>query len=895
MGWAFDSVENAPGAFRIIMRKPDGHPVDITTVRGAPTIIESLTKADPFGDATAVLRFPQVSGFDDFDAQDVGGWLDDFSDVDIYFQYAYPVRDLSYADCIDPRTNQQTLCISSDYGALLQHWMPPVGDPGWVAPMDMSVTATNPPNRKAGYPTSWSDNTAYWLWPGPHGPAETDHPYTRGLFRTTFNLASSTQITLDITADNIFAAWLDDDQIIGIEDTQNWKTFHTVTVTLPAGDHELTACVINSPGEDFVDGETQPISNPGGYLFSLRKTSDDSIIVNSSTFSTLAQRIPPQRVVVWEGYIASLETSVDGQNSDLTVQCQGSLFQADRYLQKPAYPPRPIPHERLIADVFSHVSRPSLRTKSLEVRFPVGWTKVVPAYKVANAYTLDARPGTKYSGYSSRNTGSWDHALTNFCADLLAVMFVDEKSGVTVGNQWTVLSEPGRKPVLKVRDRFRTPDFELWYGQTGITGRFTKDNTQMVNIIYGEGTAVDGSTWRNARISNDGTRTEYAPLASSPDVFPLTDNPALNKKRFVSESLIKYGSGFGQDQATSSAKQTLTRDQIPGWTGEITLTFDPGMSKWAIRAGMTCLLKGFAGTGETGMRFHIAQVQGAPEQNTVTLTLDTRYRDLLTLEEARARTMDPLTPSKLLQINKRNLMIEDTMAPWDYTAGSGFIPQKSTKFHSTRPHNTVFPWEYWTKLHPPRQYPQWYVRCNADKARRIDRWSGQIPIYMGQKGSIRRVEVAAFDVNGKLLPIQFHMSLYYNQGDSSPMDMPRDGQGPSPFITNAFQTTDANGALLPAGNFLAASPDLIIGWGNKDQPAGYFPSRKSDGASPTGLLVDEASWNWDCLNNGLFANQQQLPGKTYPKSYFNIFAEFYAEYTEPVYFMGRLYRMEPGT
>lgn len=893
--WGFTSAESLPGVFQVILNKPGGRSKDVTFFRGAPTGIDSYSNGDPFGDAACVLKFPGISGFDDLDSQDVGSWLADFSDVNIYFKYGYPVRDLSFADTIDPITQQQTMCTSIALAALCNMVVPAATDSSWGVPLTLAQNQANPPNLKAGYPTSWPDSTAYWLWPGPYGPAQSDHPFARGLFTTTFTLPSSTAVTLYLTGDDKMQAWMDNNIIYSTTDSpQYWHGFCTVSMTLAAGTHELTAIVVNRNELDFVDGEGPHVINPGGYLFSLKKDSDNSIIVNSNASSTKAIRVPPQRIIVWEGFVASMEVSLE-QSSELTVQCQGALYQADRYLQKPAYPPRPIPHEKLMQEVFSHTKRPHLRTQQLTIRFPSNWTQVVPPYTYTNAYTLDARPGTKYTGYSSRNTGSWDHALTNFCADLLSVMFVDEKSGSTPGNQWTIVQEPRRKPVLKVRDRFRTPDFSIWYGQVGVTGSFTRDNTQITNVVYGEGTSVDGSVWRNAYISNDGTRTEYAPLAWVPNVYPFQNNAAFDKTKFTSETLYKYGSGFGQDQATSSAKKSLTRDQSPGWTGEIVLAVDPGISKWAIRAGMTLSLKGFAGTGEDGVRFHIAQVQASPEQGTVTLTLDTRYRDLLNLEEARARTRDPLTPSKMLQINKRTVMIEDTMAPWDYTAGSGFIPQASTKFHAIRNNREVFPWKTTLKAHPPRRYASWYIKCNADRARRVDRWSGVKPIYMGQKGTIRRTEIVACDIDGNILPVEFHVSFYRNPGTCSPLAMPRDGQGPSPFIENAFQTTDANGVQLPVGSFLAPSPDLLIGWGNLEQPAGYFPSRKTDGASPTGLLVDEASWTWDCNGNGFFTNQYPGVGHTIPKSAFQIYAEFYVEHTEPVYFMGRLYRQEPGT
>lgn len=52
------------GHFRIFAQPPGGKRVDITMFRGAPTQINSISTTDPFGDATAQLSFPQISGFD---------------------------------------------------------------------------------------------------------------------------------------------------------------------------------------------------------------------------------------------------------------------------------------------------------------------------------------------------------------------------------------------------------------------------------------------------------------------------------------------------------------------------------------------------------------------------------------------------------------------------------------------------------------------------------------------------------------------------------------------------------------------------------------------------------------------------------------------------------------
>jgi len=711
--WTFQRVTGSPGRYQIVFSKPNGRSVDVTYFRGVPTQLQSYSSGDPFGDAAAVISFPQIGGYDDLDGEEVGSWLADFSQVDIYWiEYE---QSLTAGTEIDPLTNQRTL-------------------------------------RPSGVKTK-----------------------------------------------------------------------------------------------------------------------------------------------IWEGYVASMELSLTETDAGLSVQCQGALYQLDRYLEKPAYPPRPVPHEKLLAGVFSQTRRPHLRVKPLIIEWPEGWAKTVPAYTTVNVYTPDAAVGDKYTGYSTRSTGTWDRALTGFAQDLLAVMYTEDDTGVTAGDQWTIRKDPERQPVLHVRRRFRTPDLSFWFGQAGVTGSFSRDTTQVANIIYGEGTGTDGSGWRNAVISSDGSRTDYLPLAYSRAVYPEHDNKAFDRGEFVAEGFYKYGSGFGLDQAVASATKSLARDQRPGWAGDITLKVDPPeMSRWAIKAGMTLNLQGFAGSGEQGVHFHVAQVEANPLEGTVKLTLDTRYRDLLNLEEARVRARDPLTPSKMLQINRRSVMIEDLQAPWDYTAGSGFIPRASTQFHANRPNNTVFPWASWLQSHPPYQYGQYYVRVNADRPDRASRWTigKDVPILMSQKGTIRRTEIVAVDIEGNIVPVPFHFSLYYVP--ETTYGMPRDANGPSPFLPNAFESVTAEGGQFPVGNYFAPPPTMVIGWGNADQPAGYSPGRKSDGGPPTGIMVDEATWSFDCTNNPNFA-KDALPGQVIPQSVVTLYGAFYAEYTEPVYFIGRMFRAEPGT
>lgn len=614
----------------------------------------------------------------------------------------------------------------------------------------------------------------------------------------------------------------------------------------------------------------------------------------------VVDKYPGEPVILWSGHMASIEIQPDGNG--VQVQCQGALFQADGRLAKPWYPPRPWALEQLIFYYLNPTNFPELGWSAPpKITFPAGWSQVGPSGPVTVYTPYGVTAGKNYTGYSSRSTGSWNKVLTGFIADLLGVMWTQEESGVVPGNQWTILPQGfmspsymrNARPELHVRDRNRTADFSVWYGSPGVDLQPIRDTTSISNVIYGSGTGFDGSEWSNASVNNDGSMTSYVPLAADPRIYPRDEG--YDRTVFVHEEMFKYPSGVALDQALSAASKSLPRDSDAGWTSEMTLKIDPeGLtSRYHIRAGMVVNVKGLLGTGEAGMNFHIAQVSVNPEELTVSMSLDTRFRDLLNLEEALARTRDVMTPAKMLQVNRKSVLVEDIMAPWNYLAGSGFVPKPSMKFHRSRPVATAFPWESWAKKYPPKgSGAKYYVKVNARNSKSKKRWSARVPVLLSQKGTIRRTEFACFDKDGNLLKIPFHVSVYYLP--VTVQDMPHQGSNFDPFTTGFFETIQDNGQPKAANDFTTPDPSLIIGWGNKDQPAGYSPGRFSDGAEPTGVLVDDAAWAFDMLKNPDFDPNLAL-GKKEPTSAITAYVMIYAKASEDAYFLGRFYRQEPGT
>lgn len=593
---------------------------------------------------------------------------------------------------------------------------------------------------------------------------------------------------------------------------------------------------------------------------------------------------------LWEGYIVSLDPGDDG----LKVQCQGALYELDRYLAKPEYPPRPIAFDRLLKRVFDPDTRP-IRTKSLDRVFPAGWSKTFPGGKATPYKPMGFKKGRNWTGFATRNTGSWDRLLTGFTQDLLSQMYTTKGcgAGIVKGNQWTIRMYEGRQPKLEIRDSNRTPDFSLWYGQPGVEARLTWDGMNVTNIIYGKGTGFDGVEWQNLDMSNDGSSTDYLPIAYHPSMYPLDE--VKSRHNIPIETYVNFGNGVTLDQAMSSAEKMLIRDSQPGWTGEITIKMDPSssLSMWKIKAGMTVLLKNYTGID---IRLHIAEVTCSPANGSVTLRVDSRYRDLLTLEELQARVRDPLTPVKMLQVNRRSITLNDMVFPWSYENGAGMMPRKAKDFFKNMPEDINFPWEEWTQHFPPSEHSEFYVKVKANNPNSKKRWT-RCGVLMAQNVDIRLSQFMCVDYDGNIVRIPFHISFYqYPSIDASMMPM-TDGNY-SPFLPNHFQSTAPNGLPWPSGSFFPpGDAGFLTGWGWEKQKAGYSPRRSSEkNAEPTGLLVDEASWNFSAnpQNFPVVAGQGDSSKVNSPKDTVYAWAMIYAEHTSPVYFIGRLFRKEPG-
>ena len=616
----------------------------------------------------------------------------------------------------------------------------------------------------------------------------------------------------------------------------------------------------------------------------------------------------------WEGAIVSEDPSAEG----LSLSCKGALYLWDNYLAKPTYPSYAIPYELIMKQQLDPATAPQIPCTPLRVEFPSGWATTVPS-NTNPSYLWFLRPwgvtpGQLWTGLTTRNTGAWEPRLTGFIQNLLSVMYTD-------CGQWTIDLHTGRAPVLRVRNMQRLPDeksFHVWNNAPGVGVSLSRDFTQTTNVVYGNGTDLQGSAFSNQTVSADGQTTTFTPFSALPSVEPASrTNPRYMAGAVIrKESRLSFPNGIDPVQAAEISTNQIQRFADPGYTGTVTLTADPllggnPVSKFTIAAGSTIVIHQWRG-GD--LLAHISSVNADIANNSVELTVDTKFRDALTVAEVNARTRDALDPLHLLQVGQFSTTVQDQILPWSYSSGSGVIPSAGTLdatefFTKKMDPSATFPWTDWTKKYPPRKYPQFYIKLNPANTNADKNWSGTnrsgltsvaIPVRMAQAGQIRLTQIAAYDIDGNVLPVNFHVGFYNNSGVSY-RDMPRIPSATTPgigkyragqhypFYKGAFEQINEDGTESNnPGQLLANGADMIVAWGNYYERVGYYPGHPSHNG-PTGMMVDETAWSFDTTGNPDF-NKYDVAATRKNKTAGLVYCMIYCDTqgTKPVYFLGKL-------
>lgn len=625
----------------------------------------------------------------------------------------------------------------------------------------------------------------------------------------------------------------------------------------------------------------------------------------------------------WEGFIGNFDWGDNG----LQVQCVGAMHQVDLELAKPLYPARPSPYEVAIARAFDISVRPYLRTKGLRIEWPDWWKTLyaapdasTPSYMIP----IGVKAGDPWTGLLTRSTGSWDALLTSYVQTMLVSMYTER-------GRWTIDLDPGRQPVLRHRDRhFEAGDDDVIIdvAQPGMKAQFSEDWTQSLNVAYGSGQSLAGVGYSGMEVSGDGQTTFYRPLAAMRQVEPVTDkNGWYIRDRFRREVKLDLQAGLSENDARRVGAAHVQLFGDPGITGTLTMNSDPtlgGVSipRHLVRAGMTVRTPKVFGVPD-GPVFHVVSSTHDFASETTTLTVDSKYRDYLTVQEVLLRGRDALSVTRQLVSGGYQPPVQDQLLPWNYAAGSGMIPSgaqfSALRLFQDMPADVQFPWTEWTTQRPPKSaaWRSSYIHLGPASTNADNNWTGLsdsygsrigIPVKMAQAGTIRLLQFAAYDRDGNVLPVDFHVSFYYSRGVNytSMPSMPTEyesryppymGGQRYPFFPNAWESYNDDGTQRnPDQASAVQTSGLIRAYGSAYEKAGHWPGSSAAGDPATGLLVDEAQWSFDTThfdaNFDPYSATKNLSNPLAGQIYAMVWCD--GQQQQDVYFAGRMFRVEPG-
>lgn len=190
--------------------------------------------------------------------------------------------------------------------------------------------------------------------------------------------------------------------------------------------------------------------------------------------------------------------------------------------------------------------------------------------------------------------------------------------------------------------------------QTAVT-RWQKDHGLSVT---GE---VGGQTWASMfSIGNSLKDSYYAPFATISEVEPWLyeadgshweapdgtweANPDFDPTRLRVEKYRAFPDGMSKADAIKAALAEVGRDADAAYAGTITMEVDAETTtRSQIKAGHNILVKGLDGGSKL---FHIARVRRSPETGSITLTVDEKARDAITLDAIFTRDKEALGPAR---------------------------------------------------------------------------------------------------------------------------------------------------------------------------------------------------------------------------------------------------------
>ena len=293
------------------------------------------------------------------------------------------------------------------------------------------------------------------------------------------------------------------------------------------------------------------------------------------------------------------------------------------------------------------------------------------------------------------------------------------------------------------------------------------------------------------------------------------------------------------------------------------------------------------------------------------------------MQEVNARGRDALNPVRMLSVNQYAPTMTDLLFPWSYALGSGYVPRGSQSLFAGMPQDLEFPWESWTRKRPPYN-PVWrsdYIRIGPASRNADNNWARKpspnplsfaaYSVRLSQAGDAKLFQIAAYDKNGNVMKVPFHVAFYSTSGIAvSAMPAIPDAATAArhppyksgqryPFFNGAFEQVNTIGQVPSSWTNNLPTSGLMAGWGNYYEKAGYWPGSSSiTGSQPTGLLsLTNPGLTWNLVGDQSRVNLQSSPAnnlKNDNAGVADVFVMIYcdAQAAREVFFLGRIFRSE---
>lgn len=648
-------------------------------------------------------------------------------------------------------------------------------------------------------------------------------------------------------------------------------------------------------------------------LWWLRRGTEVDIVFTVTEPETVAmlESIGMEDRLVWEGKILSFGYSSAGEGDSVSANCVGAMRVLDSRMAPKVTFSRPYPYEWVIWRHFDYAAEQHpTGVSQVHVEWP-DWWNTYYKYNVNLPWYLQPagiNDGDMWSAMLVREFGRWDPVLSSAIQGLLSVMFTDR-------GQFTLMLDNGRVPVLRHRDRLSAPGprtMELDAAWPGVALNLASDGSQRVDTVYGESrSSISGTVYRGTRYSIDGSQAGFDPFAIHHSVNSssgMTDPFATRNELF-----INFADGLSPSDSRSKAHRHVETNAHPGYTGTIGLSnVDPRLRHPSgemvaypgvmVKAGDTVLLRGFLGRSE-GMLFHVSKAQISMADGSVQLTVDSKFRDFMTVREVMDRGRDALRPWHMMTVGKYNFNIPDAMLPWDYAQGSGYIPYRVgvVDFWSGMPAGMNFPWTELTTSRPPGHatWSQFYIKVPAivrdEEGGSWARSNWNRPsassvkdgcyVLLAQAGEIALLQVCAYNADGTVKKVPFHLSIWEsNNVDATMVPVMRDETpGVVSGIYTAYFTDHTSIAGSNPPEYTKQAKYRVSGFATPEdivaQPYPFYQSAweniRSDGsqnndlgAIPTdsaGLLVGYGN-NWEKAGYWPHTGRAEVDDFAYPSA-----------------------------